>query len=775
MSARTPRGPVGAAVPLVDGPDKVLGKARYTADFHEPEALHAAVLRSPSAHAEIVELDVTAARALAGVAAVITGEVTDEGFGILPIARFELPLARHKVRYCGEPVAAVAAETPEIAVQALGLIKLELRELPAYDSVAALVEGAEQINAERKGNLDRLVEYELGDVDAAFAAADLVREATFHCSEVNHAQIETHAALAEYDPDRGHLTVHCTTQVPYYVHLMLAKVLKMEMAHIRVVKPFIGGGFGSRAEALNVEIIAALLAREAGAKVRLVLSREETFISHRGRPDTHLRLKIGLRRDGTITGVELENDQRGGAYSGYGIITLLYAGALLHGIYRLDNARYLGRRVVTNTPACGAMRGHGTINVRFGFESLLDDMAAELGLDPLALRRQNFLSAPTFTANDLMVNSYGLPECIDWVEAASGWQQKRNGGLESGPDGPEGHRRGIGFACSHMVTGAAKPVNWTGEPHATVKLKLDFDGRLTVLTGGPEIGQGSSTVMAQIAAEVVGVGLDRVRVISSDSDLVPKDNGAYSSRMTFMLGNATLEAADKLRARLVEAAARKLEAAPEDIVVVDESYRAASQDRGLRFHEVAEAALAGGGTVTVTGNYDTPPESHGGKKYRGSAVGATMGFSYAAVAAEVTVDEASGVITVDDVWVALDCGRAINRLAVEGQIHGAVWMGLAQALYEETGYHLGLPTRANLLDYRIPTIMDSPPIHSHIVESIDPLGPFGAKEGSEGPLAGIIAALANAVKDAVGIRFSELPITPDRVLAAQERERRKGN
>jgi 4-hydroxybenzoyl-CoA reductase subunit alpha len=756
----------------VDGPDKVLGRALYTADLHDPEALHAAVLRSPSAHAEIVTLDVAAARALPGVHAVITGEVSDQGFGILPIARFELPLARHKVRYCGEPVAAVAAETPEIAAQALGLIELELRELPAYDSADALVEGAAEINAERKGNLDRLAEHELGDVDAAFAAADLVREASFHCGEVNHAQIETHAALADYDPDRGHLTVHCTTQVPYYVHLMLAKVLDLEMAHIRVVKPFIGGGFGSRAEALNVEIIAALLAREAGGRVRLVLSREETFISHRGRPDTHLRLKIGLRRDGSITGVELENDQRGGAYSGYGVITLLYAGALLHGLYALENARYLGRRVVTNTPVCGAMRGHGTINVRFCFESMLDDMAAELGLDPLELRRRNFLTAPTFTANDLMVNSYGLPECIDWVEAASGWREKRENGLEAAP---EGHRRGIGFACSHMVTGAAKPVNWTGEPHATVKLKLDFDGRLTVLTGGPEIGQGSSTVMAQIAAEVVGVGLDRVRVISSDSDIVPKDNGAYSSRMTFMLGNATLAAADKLRARLVEAAARKLEAAPEDIVVIDESYRAASQDRGLKFHEVAEAALAGGGTVSVTGNYDTPPESHGGKKYRGSAVGATMGFSYAAVVAEVTLDEASGVVTVDDVWVALDCGRAINPLAVEGQIHGAVWMGLAQALYEETGYHLGLPTRANLLDYRIPTIMDSPPIHAHIVESIDPLGPFGAKEGSEGPLAGIIAALANAIKDATGIRFEELPITPDRVLAALERERRKGN
>jgi 4-hydroxybenzoyl-CoA reductase subunit alpha len=544
------------------------------------------------------------------------------------------------------------------------------------------------------------------------------------------------------------------------------------MSRIRVVKPHVGGGFGCRTETLNVELIAALLARKVGGCVRIMVNREETFITHRGRPETDIKLKIGMRKDGAITGVECECIQRGGAHSGYGVVTILYAGSMLYAIYDLNNVKYLGKRVLTNTPPCGAFRGHGTVDIRFAFESLLDEMATALGLDPFAVRRVNLLSAPTFTQNDLMVNSYGLPECLDWVERESGWLA-RKGKLPKG----KGHiSKGLGMACSHYISGASKPVNWTGEPHATVKIKLDFDGSIVVLSGAADIGQGSTTILAQSVAEVLGLDLSRVRVVTGDSEVVPKDNGSYSSRVTFMVGNAAIDAAQNLKAVLIAAAARKLEAKPGEIECLGELYRAGAQDKGLSFNEVVTEALKDTGTITVTGNYSTIPESHGGKKYRGAAIGGTMGYSYSAQVVEVSVDDETGVVTVDKVWVAHDCGKALNRLTVEGQVQGSVWMGMGQAMSEEAAYHDGLMLTANMLDYRVPTIADSPPIEVGIVESIDPHGPFGAKEAGEGSLAAFLPALTNAIADATGLRFNDLPVTPDRVFAALERRARtKGN
>jgi 4-hydroxybenzoyl-CoA reductase subunit alpha len=495
----------------------------------------------------------------------------------------------------------------------------------------------------------------------------------------------------------------------------------------------------------------------------MVINREETFITHRGRPQTDIRLKIGMRPDGRITAVECECDQRGGAHSGYGVVTILYAGSMLYAIYDLHNVKYVGRRVLTNTPPCGAFRGHGTVDIRFAFESLIDQMAGELKLDPFAVRRANYLKAPTVTDNDLMVNSYGLPQCLDLVEQASGWKA-RKGRLPKG--------KGLGMACSHYISGASKPVNWTGEPHATVKIKLDFDGSVVVLSGAAEIGQGSSTILVQSVAEILGLDLGRIRIITGDSDLVPKDNGSYSSRVTFMVGNAAIDAARKLKQILVAAAARKLEARPEEIECLGELYRAGAQDKGLTFDEVVAQALTDAGTITVTGNYSTIPESHGGKKYRGAAIGGTMGYSYSAQVVEVSVDEETGVVTIDKVWVAHDCGKALKRLTVEGQVQGSVWMGMGQAMSEETGYHEGLLVTGNMLDYRVPTIQDSPPIEVGIVESNDPHGPFGAKEAGEGSLAAFLPALTNAVADAIGIRFNALPVTPDRVFAAIEKRQR---
>ncbi len=752
-------------VPLIDGVDKVTGRARYTADLDHGDALVGRILRSPVSHGDILALDVSGARNLEGVVAVITGDDCPHTYGVLPIAMNEYPMARGRVRYRGEPVAAVAAIDAETADRAIELIELKIRELPAYyTSEAARAPDAVLLHDNKPGNVERDVHHQFGDVDLGFAAADLVREETFSCAEINHAQIEPHASLAEFDPLTGRLTVQTVSQVGYYLHLMLARCLDMDTSRIRVIKPFIGGGFGARVEALNFEIVTALLARAAGGKVLMQLSREETFITHRARPHTDIRLKLGMSRNGRMTACELQVVQRGGAYAGYGIITILYAGSLLHGIYDIPSVKYDGYRVYTNLPPCGAMRGHGSVDTRHAFECLVDRMARELGLDPFAVRRANLLHAPTRTMNDLMINSYGLAECLDRVERASKWKD-RIGRLPPG--------KGLGMACSHYVSGAAKPIHFTGEPHAVVNLKLDFDGGITALTGAADIGQGSSTMVAIAVAETLDISLDRVRVISADTAVTPKDNGAYSSRITFMVGNAAIDAARKLKALLVATAARKLEARPEDVECANETFRV---DHGgqstLPFADVVAAALVDEGAITVKGAFTCPPEAQGGK-HRGGAVGSTMGFSYAAQVVEVSVDDATGLVTVDKVWVALDCGRAINPLAVEGQMQGSVWMGMGQALSEETRYLDGLPAHASMLEYRMPTIMESPPIETHIVESVDPLGPLGAKEASEGALAGFPPALVNAIANAIGIDLNELPATPDRVMDALIERRRR--
>ncbi len=732
---------VGTRQPLIDGLEKVTGRARYTADL-PVRALTGEILRSPHAHAEIVRVDASRARALPGVRAVITGANCDVAYGILPMAHNEYPLARERVRYWGEPVAAVAADDAESARAALELIEVEYRVLPAYFSAAeARAEGAMPLHANKPGNVEREVSHAFGDAEAGFAAADLVREAGFRYAEVTHAQMEPDAALAEYDAERACLTLHSVTQVPYYVHLTLAQCLKMDASAIRVVKPFVGGGFGHRTECLNFEIIAALLARAACGTVSIELSREQTFVMHHGRPETDIRLRIGMKKSGEITAVDAECVQRGGAYAGYGIVTILYAGALLHALYRLPAANYRGWRVYSNTPPCGPMRGHGSVDMRHAFESLLDAMGEELGLDAFAVRRANLIAPPYRALNDLQVNSCGLAQCLDWVEQASGWKA-RKGKLPRG--------RGLGMACSHYVSGAAKPVHWTGEPHATVNLRLDFDGSVTLLTGAADIGQGSSTLLAMVAAEVLGIALGRIRVVATDSALTPKDNGSYSSRVSFMVGNAALAAAQELKTQL-EAAAGS----------------------GACFDDAVHALLAKSGPITVRGTYTVPPELQGGK-FRGAGVGPSPGFSYAAQVVEVALDEATGEVKVEQVWVAQDCGFAINPLAVEGQVQGAVWMGMGQALREATHYLAphGLPQRANLLDYGFPTIVESPPIEVGIVESRDPTGPFGAKEASEGALAGFPPALTSAIADAVGIRVHELPVSADRLFEALRARRR---
>ncbi|WP_284619112.1 4-hydroxybenzoyl-CoA reductase subunit alpha [Aquabacterium humicola] len=754
----TRAGGIGTRTPLIDGIDKVTGRARYTADIAAPGALVGRILRSPHAHARIVAIDTRAARALPGVHAVCTGEDTPVPFGVLPIAENEYPLARGKVRYRGDPVAAVAAVDEATAERALAAIEVTYEVLPAlFTPKAAMKPGAAVIHDDKPDNVLREVHAEFGDTAAGFAAADLVREKTFTFAEVNHAHLEPNATLAAYDAERDGVTLHTTTQVPYYVHLKVASCLQIEESQVRVIKPFLGGGFGARTECLHFEIIAALLARQARGTVRLLQTREETFIAHRGRPWTLVKMKIGLTSEGRITALALEATQAGGAYAGYGIITILYTGALMHALYDIPAIKHDAWRVYTNTPPCGAQRGHGTVDTRAAFEALLTDMAAELGLDALAVRRKNLLpQIPYRTMYAQNVLSYGLPECLERVKAASGWAE-RKGRMPKG--------RGLGLACSHFVSGTSTPKHWTGEPHATVQLRLDFDGGVTLFTGASDIGQGSSTMAAQCAAEVLDIALSRIRVIASDSALTPKDNGSYSSRVTFMVGRASIAAAQELKALMVRAAAARLQAPEADIEVRDGVFCVRDGDpaAGLPWIEAVRATMVGSGAVTVKGTYTCPIEFQGDKKIRGSAIGATMGFCYAAQVVEASVDELTGRVTAHKVWVAVDVGRALNPLAVEGQTQGGVWMGMGQALCEATDHDAGRMLHGNLLDYRVPTMAESPDIEVIIVESIDPNGPFGAKESSEGMLAGFLPAVREAVHEAAGVRCDSFPLSPDRI------------
>src|SRR5438552_5387702 len=797
---------IGKPIALIDSAGKTTGQGKYADDLSVPGMLIGKILHSPYPHARIKHIDSRRALALEGVVTVVTGVDAPNKYGILPVGHDETALAVDKVRYVGDNVACVVATSEGIAERAVELINVEYEMLPAwFDPEDSMKAEKDWIHPERPNNIEKDYHHVFGDPDKGFAEADMVSEGRYLANEVTHAAMEPHSTLAAFEPDPetgkpGRLTVWSSTQVPYYLQHKLSIVLEMPMAQIRVIKPLVGGGFGGKSEVIPLEIIAAVAARKAKAPVKITYTREEVFWAHRGRPRTIIDLKTAVKTDGRITAVKARVVQDGGAYCSYGVVTILYSGALLGALYDIPNIQYDGYRVLTNKPACGAMRGHGTVNVRFAFETQLDELAAEIDMDPAEIRQRNLLTPPCVTVNGLRVQSYGLPECIARTVERSGWKQ-RKGKLAKG--------RGLGIACSHYVSGAANSIIRSDMPHSTVNIKIDRDGGVVVYTGASEIGQGSDTMTAQIAAEALGCSLARVRVIAADTDLTPIDIGSYSSRVTFMAGNATLRAAEEVKKRIAAAAAKKMNCAADDLLFRDDvvskrgsaphamknnpgeeeettqagatvsgrvegqilrgSLQQKRKDEGpkdwMTFEEAVVAAIDFHGALSGTGSYAPPQEARGGK-HKGAGVGPSPAYSYAAQVAEVSVDEETGEVIVHKVWAAHDCGRALNPVSVEGQIIGSVWMGMGQALTEEMVWKDGLLMNPGLLEYRSPSSVESPEVEPIIVESIDPEGPFGAKECSEGSLAATIPAIANAIYDAVGIRLHEAPFTPERVLAA---------
>jgi CO/xanthine dehydrogenase Mo-binding subunit len=570
---------------------------------------------------------------------------------------------------------------------------------------------------------------------------------------VTHAFTEPMATVAEATPD-GRLTVWSATQVPHYLHRSLSEVLGIPMHRIRVIKPEVGGGFGGKSDPLPHEIVCAALAIETGRPVKVLFDREEVFYTNHGRHPTQNDVRIAADADGTLLAYDIDALIDGGAWSSFGTVTTYYNGVLAMGPYRVPNFRYKGRRVYTTKPPSGAMRAHGGTNIRYSIEVALDMLAEKIGLDPFALREKNALPPNSTTVNEFRITSTSFLRCLAAAREKSGWAEK----FRRLPYG-----RGVGLGCGFYISGSNSPIHFTPKmPQSTVHLKVDMDGGIAVHSMQADIGQGSNTLLAAIVAEVLGVDLERVHVQRVDSDVSPIDLGSYSSRVTFMMGNAARAAAEELKGKLVTAAAELLERRPEEVVVGHERFElGADATTGVSFLKALHKAMETSGALTASGSYQTKPV---GGSFKGARAGTAPAYSFAAYVAEVDVDVDTGEYRVVKIWAAFDCGRALNRLAVEGQIEGSIHMGLGQVMGESMNYRGSRLFNPSLLEYKIPMSQQMPAVEILLVGEDDPEGPFGAKEAGEGPLIATLPAIGNALYDAIGVRFTELPITPDRVL-----------
>ena len=754
---------VGQNLPKIDAWAKVVGETKYADDMVLPRLAHGKLLRSPHPHALIRSIDTARARALPGVYAVITGrDLPPVKFGILPVSQDEEALCVDKVRMVGDAVAAVAAVDEETAERATELIEVEYEPLrPLMSIEEALAHPEVRIHEYGDGpNVHKAVSLQFGDVEAAFRAADLVREDVFYFEGNTHLPMEQHSAVAQRGAD-GKLTLWSSTQTPHYVHRLLAKILDMPQAHIRVVAAPVGGGFGGKLDPFAHEIAACRLSQLTGRPVKITLTREEVFYVHRGRHPVLMWVKTGFRKDGSITGMHFRSWLDGGAYGSYGVASTFYTGALQTVTYKIPVYKFEGARIFTNKPPCGPKRGHGTPQPRFAMECQLDKAAEQLGLDPADMRRRNLAEPFTKTANHMTVTTIGLGECLDRVVEASGWRQKF-GRLPRG--------KGIGIACSSYLTGAGLAIYWNDMPHSGVVLRADRSGLVAVLCGATDIGQGSDSILAYLAAEVLGIDPKDIRVHPADTDLTPVDLGSYSSRVTLMAGNAVIQAAGRLKSRIVEAVAEKLGVAPDTLIAQDRRvFVDGDPDRGVSFAQAVVLAESKFGVLAFPGSY-APPKRAG--KYKGGGVGPSPCYSYSACVVEVDVDGETGEVRPTEIWIAHDVGRALNPLLVEGQVEGSVYMGLGEVLMEEQVFRKGVHKIPSMLEYKSPTTLETPEIHTILVETDDPEGPFGAKEAGQGPLLPVIPAVANAVYNAVGVRVDEIPISPEKVLKGLEAMRK---
>ena len=747
---------IGKPLPKIDAPAKCTGETKFADDLFLPRMLFAKLVRSTQPHAIIRGIDLSRAQRIGGVKAFLLGNELPIPFGILPVSEDENALCIDKVRFVGDPVAAVAAIDEETAEEAARLIEVSYEPLePVLSIEKALATPSPQIHDyAAEGNIHKKVALEFGDVEQALSDSDFVLDDIFFYQGNTHLPMEQHSALAKFDPD-GKLTVWSATQTPHYVHRALAKVLQMSPAHVRVIAMPNGGGFGGKSDPFSHEIVAAALARKTGRPVKITLTREEVFYCHRGRHPVLMRSRLGMKNDGSITGLDFQTILDGGAYGSYGVASTYYTGALQTVTYHVPRYRFRGARVFTNKPPCGPKRGHGTPQPRFGLEIQIDKAAERLGMDPAELRLKNLVKPNSLTANWMRIGSCALGECIEKVLAGSDWTSK----FRRLPAG-----RGVGLACSAYISGAGLPIYWNDMPHSGVQLKLDRSGGVTCFCGSTDIGQGSDSVLAYIVSEVLGIEPQDIRVVTADTDLTPVDLGSYSSRVTLMTGNAAIQAAERAREILFDAVSAELNIPKSRLVAAGRKILDADDPTAkIPFAQAVQLAEAMFGTVGTVGSYKPPASA---ARYKGSGVGPSPAYSFTACVAEVSVDEETGIVAVPCIWIAHDLGQAVNPLLAIGQAEGSVYMGLGEALMEEQIFRRNVHQSPSMLDYKSPTTMDMCNVVTYLVESPDPNGPYGAKELGQGPLLPVMPAICNAVYDAVGVRIDEIPITPEKVLKA---------
>lgn len=745
---------IGQPQPRIDGMEKVTGEAKYTADLKMPRMLIGKLLGSPYPHAKILNIDLSKALALPGVKAVVTGaDLRGQKYGPFRSRRDETGLARDKVRYIGDPVAAVAAVDEETALEAIELIKIEYEELPAvFDADEAMQEGAPLIHEEYERNICAYRNFNFGDVEEGFRSSYHVREDHFFSQGLSHAALEPRAALAHFDTS-DKLTVRTGTQSPYGVRQDLSLALGLPASKIRVIKPFVGGGFGGKGDLMPHEVAASLLAMKARQPVKIGLTREEEISMTRLRNPMSISAKTGVSKEGIILAQYVKCVANGGAYASTSVMLTYNSGLTCLIPYRISNFKYDGYMIYTNRAVSGAMRGHGANQPRFAVECQLDMIADDIGMDPAELRLRNATQKGDTSVNGLVFNSCELSRAIQEVTKASGWEQKR---------GRKDTNRGIGIACGGFVCGAR------GGSHTASAcfIQVNEEGGVVLSTGSSDIGQGSETTLAQIVAEELGLSPSDISVISGDTETTPIDPGTFSSRVTFYAGNAAMQAAREVKRSLAEMAAKFMEATAEDIEFRDHKvFVKYAPDKTVAFKNLAQMAISFGHGSSIIGKGQWAPQNtqFPDKITRyGNVSGA---YSFAAQVAEVEVDTETGEVELIKVTIADDCGRVINILGAEGQAEGSVSMGQGHALLENILFgDRGQIMNPSFLEYKIPTALDMADVSFLEVGFPDPLGPYGAKEIGEGLIISTVPAIINAIFNAVGIRITELPVRPEKIL-----------
>ena len=742
---------VGRRLPKLDAPQKVAGKTAYAEDLRMSGLLVGAILRSPHPHARIVSVDVSAAEQLPGVHAVIhAGNVEQRPFGY---NHDSVPLKPDKVRFIGDEVAAVAAIDEETARSALDLIQVEYELLPTvFDPFESLDEASAPIHDELEGingNVAMRWDFDDGDVDAAAAEAAVIVEGTYSSPQAAPAPIETHVVIASFDPD-GHLTVWSPVHMVFMYRKELSDCLGLDWQRITIVQPPVGGSFGGKIDIDPHDFIAVMLARQARRPVRLVLSREEEFIGTRTRQPIHFRLRTGADAEGNLLFRDAEVVSDNGAYNGWGSHAMLVAMNTVTSMYRVPNSRVRCAVVYTNKNYGGSVRGFGNPQSTFAVEQQMEELADALGMDPMDLRLRNANQPGDVTPQGMQITSCGLSECLRIVREQSGWDERRGRMRE--------RHRGLGGAAFIHVGGGARIY---GSDGCGAMVKVDDSGQVTLITGASELGQGSETVLAMIVAEEIGVPLDAVHVVNSNTDVKPWDVGVHASRTTFVAGNAARMAAAEIREQLLETASEVLGAPVEQLRLLEGTVEVEGDPERRMTHGrlVRRRLLREHGSVLMaTAFYDPPTQMQ--EAYRGN-ISAAYGFG--AHVAEVEVDPGTGMVRLLNLWTAHDVGRAINPMSCEGQIEGGAAMGIGLALSEELVIFEGQIAAPNLHDYGLPTATDVPRIVVNLVETIDPLGPFGAKGVGEAGIIPPAAAIANAIADATGIRPRAYPMRPWKV------------